>query len=135
MKITITNSFFEENTNNDSPIVKLCSSNKLNPKISYWLSRVLKELASLSKTYLEEKQKLIEKWCDKKEDGSMITEGDIIKFTKHAREFNLDFIELAKVELELPFDKIEISLDKLPEGILNSYDYGKLENIIDFKES
>ena len=131
-KIKVANSFFERSQ--EFALVKLCRSNQLPPKVSYWLSRILKEIIPLNKLYLEEKQKLIEKWADKDEEGKIIVQNERIFFKEHIGDFNSDITELTSIENELSINKIEISLDKIPEGLINSYDYEELCNFIDFKE-
>jgi len=133
-KIKVANSFFERGATQESALIKLCKSNQLPTKVSYWLSRILKELTPLNKLYLEEKQKLIEKWCDRDEEGKIILQNDMIFFKEHMKEFNLDITELVSIESELPFNKIEIPLDKIPEGLINSYDYGELDDFVVFQE-
>ena len=134
MKIKITNGFFER-SNENSPLVRLCRSTQLPVKTSYWLSRLTKEIAPLNQAYLEEKKKLIEKWCDKNEDGTPVSEKGMIKFTEHGKDFNLELISLINIEIELGIDKIEIPLECIPVGLLSSFDFEELDNFIVFKEN
>jgi hypothetical protein len=130
----ITNEFFEQNNTPDAPLVKLCKCNGLPAKTSYWLSRLLQKLEPLNEVYNAERKKLIEKWCDKK-DGKPDAENGQYKLTEHVAEFNAEFQELLAIELELGMNEIIIPLDKIPDGVLNPFDYGKLIGIIDFRES
>ena len=133
MKIKITNTFFEK-SGGEHALVRLCRSNQLPVKTSYWLSRLTKEITPLNRDYLEEKKKLIEKWCDKNEDGTPVSEGGMIKFTEHGKDFNLELISLINIEIELGIDKIEVPLECIPVGLLNSFDYEELDNFTVFKE-
>jgi len=130
----ITNAFFDQNNTLDSPLVKLCRCDKLPTKTSYWLSRLLQKLESLNNIYNSERKKLIEKWCDKKEDGMPDAENGQYKLTKHVLEFNAEYQELLSIELDIDMELIEIPLEKIPDGVLNSFDYGRLKDIILFKE-
>ena len=132
--IQITNAFFEVNSGMESPLGKLCKYDNLPTKTSYWLSRLLQKLEPLHKVYLGEKQKLIDKWCDRKEDGTPDVEGQLFKVSLHMQEFNGDLQELLSIELSLDMDKIKVPLDKIPDGLLNSYDFNLLENVIVFTE-
>lgn len=129
----ITNAFFEQNVNQDSPLIKLCQCNQLPAKTSYWLSRLLAALEPLNKTYASERRKLIEKWCDK-EDGKPKEENGQYKLSEHMEEFSKEYQELLEIELDIDLDTIEIALDSIPMGVLNSYDYARLDGIVTFKE-
>lgn len=128
----ITNVFFEQN-NQDSPLIKLCQCTGLPTKISYWLSRLLSYLEPLNKTYAAEREKLIKKWCDK-EDGKPKEENGQYRITDHMEEFNKEYQELLEIELEIDMKVIEIPLDSIPVGVLNSFDYARLANLIKFIE-
>ena len=135
----ITNAFFESNTieqsqGNQPPLMRLCQCNQLPAKTSYWLSRLLSALESLNKVYAGERKKLIEKWCDKNEDGTPRQENDQYSLKSNIIDFDREFQELLSIELNLDMDKIAITLDSIPPGILNSYDYARLDSLIDFKE-
>ena len=128
----ITNVFFEQNVSKESPLIKLCQCKDLPTKISYWLSRLLAHLEPLNKTYAIEKKRLIEKWCDK-EDGKPKEENGQYRLSEHLEEFNAEYVELLDIELEIDIT-IEIPLDKIPSGVLNSYDFAQLSGLIEFKE-
>lgn len=130
----ITNAFFEQNTTQESPLIKLCRCTELPPKISYWLSRLLQSFDPLLKVYTTEHQKLILKWCDKDESGKVKEENGQYKLSTYREEFNKEYVELLNIELELDIKEIEIPLDSIPKGVLNSFDYAKLNGIIVFKE-
>lgn len=127
----ITNAFFEQQ---DSPLVKLCQCTGLPTKVSYWLSRLLQLLEPLNKVYTSERRKLIEKWCEKNEDGSPKEEKGQFKVTEHMQEFNNEYSELLNIEIDIDMKSIEIELDKIPAGVLNSFDFARLQGIIEFKE-
>ena len=130
----ITNVFFEQNITKESPLIKLCQCSGLPTKVSYWLSRLLNHLEPLNKTYANEKRKLIEKWCDKDEDGKPKEENGQYKLSEHMNEFNQEYMELLEIELEIDMKTIEIPLDKIPSGVLNSYDFAQLRGICEFLE-
>ena len=130
----ITNVFFEQNITKESPLIKLCQCAGLPTKVSYWLSRLLAHLEPLNKTYANEKRKLIEKWCDKDENGKPKEENGQYMLSEHMNEFNAEYVELLEIELEIDMKVIEIPLDKIPSGVLNSYDFAQLKGILEFKE-
>lgn len=133
----ITNAFLESANLPQSQSValsKLFQCTSLPPKISYWLSRLLSQLESLNKTYAAERKKLIEKWCDKDDAGNPILVDNQYKLPVNPKEFSNDFAELLSIELTIDINPIEIQLDKIPDGVLNSYDYVLLSDIIVFKE-
>jgi len=131
MKIKVINGFFERGIVQETSFVKLAKSNQLPVRLSYWFSKLLQQLIPLEKLYLEQKQKLIEKWCDRNEDGTISTnENGTIRFTEHLKEFNVDITELLNIENELPIEKIELCLDDIPTGIINSYDYAGMEMFV-----
>lgn len=129
----ITNAFFEQNNTQESALIKLCRCNGLPAKTSYWLSRLLQKLEPLNTVYNGERKKLIEKWCDKK-DGKPNEENGQYKITEHVKEFNAEYAELLAIELEIDMNAIEIPIEKIPDGVLNSFDYEKLNNLIKFLE-
>ena len=131
----ITNAFFEQNVTVESPLIKLCNCNQLPAKTSYWLSRLLSHLEPLNKTYANERKKLIEKWCEKKLDGTPDAENGQYQFVAHMKEFNAEYQELLSIELDLDMEIIKIPLDKIPDGVLNSFDYGRLAGIVEFTEA
>ena len=131
----ITNTFFEANNTQDSPLIKLCKCTGLPTKISYWLSRLLQKLEPLNVVYNTERQKLIEKWCEKKLDGTPDAENGQYQFIAHTKEFNAEYQELLSIELDLDMEIIKIPLDKIPDGVLNSFDYGRLAGIVEFTEA
>lgn len=133
-KIKVPNLFFELSMEKEPILIRLCKCDQLPAKISYKLSIVLRDISSLSKIYSEERQKLIEKWCDKNEDGSNKIQAGFASLSENKVKFNEEFCELLNVENELTINRIEIKLDELPTGIINSYDYSELSNFIDFKE-
>ena len=130
----ITNTFFEVNNTQDAPLIKLCKCTGLPAKASYWLSRLLQKLEPLNVIYNTERQKLIEKWCDKKPDGTPDTENEQYRFTTHMKEFNAEYQELLSIEIDPGMEIIKISLDKIPAGVLNSFDYNRLAGIVEFTE-
>ena len=135
----ITNAFFEQNTIEQSqgnlpPLVRLCQCTQLPAKTSYWLSRLLSALEPLNKVYADERKKLIEKWCDKNEDGTIKQANGQCSFGDHLLDFDKEFQELLSIDLSIDMNPIEIALDTLPTGILNSYDFPRLEGMISFKE-
>ncbi len=134
MKIKFTNTFFGK-ASEETALVKLCKCDQLPVKVSYWLSRLLKVLIPLNQTFLEERKKLIEKWCDRTEDGKVVVVKDIIQFTEHGREYNADIVDLFNIGIELDINKIIIPIDKIPVGLLNSYDFEELEAFIEFTEN
>ncbi len=129
----ITNAFFEQNVTQESPLIKLCQCTGLPTKISYWLSRLLQSLEPLNKTYASERKKLIEKWCDK-ENGKPKEENGQYRVTEHMDEFNKDYLELLNIDLDIEMKEIEILLDSIPVGVLNSFDYSRLQGLIKFVE-
>ena len=72
---------------------------------------------------------------DKKEDGSPDVQNGQYKISKNIQELNNEFQELLSIELDLDINPIEIPLDKIPIGVLNSYDYNKLTGIIEFTQT
>jgi len=130
----ITNAFFEQNVTAESPLIKLCNCNQLPAKVSYWLSRLLVHLESFNKVYAGERKKLIEKWCDKDEKGKAKEENGQYKLSEHMEEFNKEYQELLEIELDIDMAIIEIPLDSIPIGVLNSYDYARLSDLIKFIE-
>jgi hypothetical protein len=146
-KITVGNSFFDRQIQEEPALVRLSKCRDIPTKASYWLSRILKELSGLNTVYMEEKQKIIEKWAMRdadgvlktkwetlNEDGTVKTEENTYKFGDHGQDFSRDFIELLNIENELPFEKVALALDKVPSGVLNAYDYQELEPFVDFEE-
>ena len=83
-------------------------------KTSYWLARIFNEIEDLSKTFGNEKQKIIDKYAKKDsnneiiQDNGNITIIDVIAFTK---ELN----ELLEIDLVLSTSKIEFDLEEEPK--------------------
>lgn len=116
--IKITNQYLDTMTNN--PVVQTIIKKPFTAKTSYWLARVFDKLQRETKIYLNEKQKLIEKYAKRYDadgknwkKGDMITDGQSISLT-NIKDFTKEINELTEIEIEIGINKITFDIEKEP---------------------
>ena len=102
-------------------MIELGSSTQVPVKVAYWVNRFIKEMDSLVKIYNQEKAKLFEIYAVKDEKGKpKVVNNEIQILPDKMEEFSAKAIELANIELKLPFEKIVIDLKTFPPNILSA---------------
>lgn len=80
-------------------------------KVSYAIAKNIIKIERELKVYNSEKQKLIDKYASKDEDGNpIITNGNIEIPKENAANWNKDIKELLEIENEIDIHKFNISL-------------------------
>ena len=101
---------------------------------SFRLADLMGKLQPTIKAYMEQKQKLIDKYGDKDKEGKLIqsTPGMYV-FTKQAQWFQKEFGELLNLESPTGCDKLQLPMKDIPQGVISADDITALRAIIDFK--
>lgn len=121
MKITIRNIL------NDTNSLAVISQKQLPIKVSYAIAKNIKKLESELKIYNEERQKLIDQYCIKDNEGNnVIDENNNLKIAdEHLDAWNKEINELMDIEVDIDIHKF--NLDSLMNG---SYDMTPAELMI-----
>ncbi|EDT14117.1 DUF1617 family protein [Clostridium perfringens] len=103
------------------------SSRKLPVKVSYAIGKNITKVERELKHYNKERQKLIEEYCLKEDDGTLkITDGNYDIDPARLKDFNKEIDELQEIEVEMDIHKFNIEL-------LNGYEMTASEMMcIDF---
>jgi hypothetical protein len=118
----------------DEIVKKITTTTKFNVKTTFSIVKFKAEYDRLVKLNNEVRQKLINKYCDKNEDGTPKTDGNQYSFTETAEQFTMDMNEFALQESEFNMDKIVIEVKDVPEGFLTVNDIIVLSAFIEFKD-
>lgn len=150
-KITLKNSNLEALITSEG-LGNLKQSPDLPVAFSFRLADLMGKLQPTIKAYVDQKQKLIEKYADKDKDNKPIqSESGMFVFTKQAQWFQKEFGELLSLEFTLDCEKLQISLKDIPEkrhivcphckkeidqksGMISSDDINAMKSIIDFQQ-
>lgn len=121
MKITIRNIL------NDTNSLAVISQKQLPIKVSYAIAKNIKKLESELKIYNEERQKLIDQYCIKDNEGNnVIDENNNLKIAdEHLDAWNKEINELMDIEVDIDIHKF--NLDSLMNG---NYDMTPAELMI-----
>lgn len=152
-KLTILNSDLEALVTSEG-LGNLKQSKNLPITFSFRLADLMGKLQPTIKAYVDQKQKLVEKYGDKDKEGKLIqTEPGLYTFKKQkqAQWFQKEFTELLNLELTLDCAKLRLSVKDIPvkksiicphckkgfdqaEGVVSADDIAALRSIIDFLE-
>ena len=85
--------------------------------IAFKIARLARELNKETETFNTERQKMLQQYCEKNEDGSLVSDenGNVKVIPEKIADFNNDFQTLLNTE-------VEINADKLPTDILDAFD-------------
>ncbi|EGT0689893.1 DUF1617 family protein [Clostridium perfringens] len=87
------------------------SLRKLPVKVSYAIGKNISKVERELKHYNKERQKLIEEYCLKEDDGTLkITEGNYDIDPERLEYFNKEINELQEIEVEMDIYKFNIEL-------------------------
>lgn len=112
---------------NDTNSLAVISQKQLPIKVSYAIAKNIKKLENELKIYNEERQKLIDKYCIKDEEGNnVIDENNNLKIAdEHLDNWNKEINELMDIEVDIDIHKF--NLDSLMNG---NYDMTPAELMI-----
>lgn len=110
--IEITNKYVDLMVSGD--VVKVLIKKEFTCKTSYWLARFFNEIENLSKTFIGERQKIINKYAKKDVKGEVITDNGNITIND-VMSFQKNLSELLEIKLKLDGEKIEFDIDKEPK--------------------
>jgi hypothetical protein len=83
-------------------------------RTAYWMAKIIKKIETEAGAYFTQKQKLIEKYAAKDENGKIVSiEGDRIKL-EDPQKFKTELDELLAVEVDFGIEKIPFDLDREP---------------------
>lgn len=115
---------------NDANFLGTLNNKQLPIKVSYAISKNISKLESELKIYNKERQKLIDKYCIKNEDGeNLIDENNQLKIAdEHLDTWNKELNELLDIEIEIDIHKF-----KLDDLIHGNYEMSPAEiSLIDY---
>lgn len=112
MKIKLTN---ERIINTTNTLIKLNNS-QLPVKVAYAISKNVNKIESELKVYNTEKAKLMDKYCEKDEEGKLKADehGNVKIKEEHREDWNRDMKELLSIENEIDIHMIQL------DDLLNS---------------
>ncbi len=101
---------------NDANFLGTLNNKQLPIKVSYAISKNISKLESELKIYNKERQKLIDKYCIKNEEGeNLIDENNQLKIAdKHLDTWSKELNELLDIEIEIDIHRFK--LDDLTHG-------------------
>lgn len=94
---------------NDANVLGAISQKNLPIKVSYAIAKNIAKIEAEIKVYNKERQKLIEKYSVKDEEGKPLIEDNSIKIApEHIEDWNRDIKELLEIENEIDIHKIQL---------------------------
>ena len=91
-------------------ILNTLTNKQLPVKVSYAIAKNVAKIEAELKTYNSEREKLLEKYSKKGEDGKSITEnGNVTIQEDKVQEWNRDIADLLAIENEIDIHKFSIS--------------------------
>ena len=118
---------------NSTALFVLMNSKELPVRVSFQLATFWKNLEKPLQTYLNEKQKLINKYADKNEKNEPIKVGNEFKVQENWAAFKKDFEELLELESEVLGERLIIKIETLPDKPLSPQDIITLKDIFTFE--
>jgi hypothetical protein len=113
--LEVENSVFERFSNNIT-FQRLQACSTLPIDIAFGIARLTKELVDKGETYFEIKNQLIQRYCDKDENGQPIVQEDgQLKIQEYREEFMEEMQKLLEQKVQLNCSKVVIYLDELQE--------------------
>lgn len=79
--------------------------------IAFKVARLARELNKEMETFNAERQKLLERYCEKDENGELkvLENGNVQVIPEKLQEFNQEFTNLLETEVEINADKLPMS--------------------------
>ncbi len=106
-------------------------------KLSFALTRLKVEYERGREAVETERKKIIERLCDKNDDGKpkLTPQGQYTFSSENGFKFQEEIKSLYEItETEINMDKVTIVLDEIPEDLLSPNDMYNLMELIEFKE-
>lgn len=110
--IKITNEYIDKM--GTGVVVKSLLKKEFSCKTSYWLARIFNELEGLSKTFMQEKQKIVNRYAKKDSNDNVISDGTNVTILD-ITAFQKDIAELLEIELDLQKEQIIFDIEKEPK--------------------
>jgi hypothetical protein len=130
--MNITNNVFETLTRTDV-LAKLLNCDDLPVMASYQLAKLMKVLEEDMKVYLQEKNKILNRYCKKGEDGNFLIENNsLVVHEGMMDEFNLTMKTLMDIDNFIPMERVKIKLQHIPKGYISPANFVFFENFIEF---
>ena len=101
---------------------------ELNIKTQFNLDKNVKEIDKILESYNASRKKLIEKYCDKDEEGKPSIINNQYTFKENLDEFNKEFNELNSIENDVKI--IKFSIDELEGVKVNSTELASINYMI-----
>ena len=128
----ITNNVFEALTRIDV-LSRLLSCDDLPVMASYQLAKLTKVLEEEMKVYLQEKNKILDRYCKKDDDGKFIIENNsLVVHEGMMDDFNVKMKALMDIDNEIPVERVKIKIQHIPKGYISPVNFAFLENFIEF---
>lgn len=101
----------------------------LSVRSQFKLNKNVSELNKVISIYEDSRQKIIEKYCDKNEEGKPLIENGCYVFKEKNEEFNKDFNDLNDIENEVEIETM--TLDELEDIKLNNAEFNAIKFLIE----
>jgi len=128
----ITNGMLEGLTRTDV-LTRLLNCETLPVKVSYQLAKLSKLLDESLKFYLQEKNKILDRYCKKDDNGKFIVvDNSLVVQEGKEEQFHSTMREMFEIENDIPMERVKINLDDIPKGIVSPANFAFLELFIEF---
>lgn len=120
--------------NEKHPLHALANAKSLPILTSYAISELIQRIATKNRPFMEQREKLLIKYCDRDEKGNpvLIQGGKAYQFSDPTSFMN-EMEALMAIEVDLEMDKIPIRLESIPEAILSPNDFIHLKAFFDIQ--
>ena len=88
-------------------------------KVRYWFARALEAMRGEAKAYFETKNKIVDMYAKKDEEGNPLSPdgGRTVIFGANRSTAEKEFADLKTTEIELPIGKIKLPLQACPKNL------------------
>lgn len=132
--LTVKNQLFEALLFNQS-IADFRKDKRVTVKVGLRFSTLFHKLRANIDAYSDERQRLIDKYCDRDSEDNPIEVDGKMQFKQKKKEFNDAWKELIDAEVEVDVERITLNASKeLADGILSIEAMEILRDLIDFTD-
>lgn len=130
--LTVKNQLFEAILFNQS-IADFRKDKKVSVKVGLRFSLLFHKLRPYVDAYSDERQRLIDSYCDRDADGQPIEVDGKMQFKQRKKEFNDAWRELIESQVEVDLEKVKLDPAKeLADGVMTIEAMDILRDLVDF---
>lgn len=132
--LTVKNQLFEALLFNQS-IADFRKDKRVTVKVGLRFSTLFHKLRANIDAYSDERQRLIDTYCDRDSEDNPIEVDGKMQFKHKKKEFNAAWKELIETEVEVEVERITLNVSKeIADGILSIEAMEILRDLIDFTD-